>query len=117
MRFGLYSSQKPAPDSFPSLRRCSLLGMFLFFERTLDPRLAGRQRHHLREAELGGHGGGGGRRDHRQRLGQQLQRGDVRVVVQPLPPHRPPDTREVYSDQKVANREIRVWHFVIENGY
>jgi hypothetical protein len=22
-----------------------------------------------------------------------------------------------YSDQKVANREIRVWHFVIENGY
>jgi isoleucyl-tRNA synthetase len=22
-----------------------------------------------------------------------------------------------YSDAKVANREIRVWHFVIENGY
>jgi hypothetical protein len=22
-----------------------------------------------------------------------------------------------YCDQKVANREIRVWHFVIENGY
>jgi hypothetical protein len=22
-----------------------------------------------------------------------------------------------YSDGKVANREIRVWHFVIENGY
>jgi hypothetical protein len=22
-----------------------------------------------------------------------------------------------YSDEKVANREIRVWHFVIENGY
>jgi hypothetical protein len=22
-----------------------------------------------------------------------------------------------YSDQTVANREIRVWHFVIENGY
>jgi hypothetical protein len=21
------------------------------------------------------------------------------------------------SDEKVANREIRVWHFVIENGY
>ena len=21
-----------------------------------------------------------------------------------------------YSDEKVANREIRVWHFVIENG-
>jgi hypothetical protein len=23
----------------------------------------------------------------------------------------------VYCDEKVANREIRVWHFVIENGY
>jgi hypothetical protein len=22
-----------------------------------------------------------------------------------------------YSDEKVANREIRVWHFVLENGY
>jgi hypothetical protein len=22
-----------------------------------------------------------------------------------------------HSDQNVANREIRVWHFVIENGY
>jgi hypothetical protein len=22
-----------------------------------------------------------------------------------------------YCDQKVANREIRVWHFVIKNGY
>jgi hypothetical protein len=22
-----------------------------------------------------------------------------------------------YCDQRVANREIRVWHFVIENGY
>ena len=22
-----------------------------------------------------------------------------------------------YCDQKVANREIRVWHFVVENGY
>ena len=22
-----------------------------------------------------------------------------------------------YCDEKVANREIRVWHFVIENGY
>jgi hypothetical protein len=22
-----------------------------------------------------------------------------------------------YCDAKVANREIRVWHFVIENGY
>ena len=22
-----------------------------------------------------------------------------------------------YSDEKVANRDIRVWHFVIENGY
>jgi hypothetical protein len=22
-----------------------------------------------------------------------------------------------YSDAKVAHREIRVWHFVIENGY
>jgi hypothetical protein len=25
--------------------------------------------------------------------------------------------RARYSDEKVANREIRVWHFVIENGY
>jgi hypothetical protein len=23
----------------------------------------------------------------------------------------------LYSDAKVANREIRVWHLVIENGY
>jgi hypothetical protein len=23
----------------------------------------------------------------------------------------------VYGDEKVANREKRVWHFVIENGY
>jgi hypothetical protein len=22
-----------------------------------------------------------------------------------------------YSDEKVANRDIRVWHLVIENGY
>jgi hypothetical protein len=22
-----------------------------------------------------------------------------------------------YSDEKVANREIRIWHFVIEHGY
>jgi hypothetical protein len=29
------------------------------------------------------------------------------------PPHEPPS----YSDEKFANREIRVWHFVIENGY
>jgi hypothetical protein len=25
--------------------------------------------------------------------------------------------RTAYCDQKFANREIRVWHFVIENGY
>jgi C-terminal processing protease CtpA/Prc len=25
--------------------------------------------------------------------------------------------RAGYIDDKVANREIRVWHFVIENGY
>ncbi len=25
--------------------------------------------------------------------------------------------RSTYSDETVANREIRVWHFVIENGY
>jgi predicted Zn-dependent protease len=25
--------------------------------------------------------------------------------------------RLCYCDEKVANREIRVWHFVIENGY
>jgi hypothetical protein len=25
--------------------------------------------------------------------------------------------RAPYCDEKVANREIRVWHFVIENGY
>jgi hypothetical protein len=24
---------------------------------------------------------------------------------------------QVYCDQKVANRERRVWHFVMENGY
>jgi hypothetical protein len=24
---------------------------------------------------------------------------------------------ELHCDEKVANREIRVWHFVIENGY
>jgi hypothetical protein len=23
----------------------------------------------------------------------------------------------LYCDEKVANREIRVWHFVMENGY
>jgi hypothetical protein len=23
----------------------------------------------------------------------------------------------LYSDEKVANRDIRVWHFVIESGY
>ena len=28
-----------------------------------------------------------------------------------------PAGRPRYSDEKVANREIRVWHFVIENGY
>jgi hypothetical protein len=28
----------------------------------------------------------------------------------------PPHTL-VYGDEKVANRDIRVWHFVIENGY
>jgi hypothetical protein len=27
------------------------------------------------------------------------------------------EVRAAYSDAKVANREIRVWHFVIENGY
>jgi hypothetical protein len=30
------------------------------------------------------------------------------LLLLPLPP---------YSEEKVANREIRVWHFVIENGY
>jgi hypothetical protein len=25
--------------------------------------------------------------------------------------------KAAYCDEKVANREIRVWHFVIENGY
>ena len=23
----------------------------------------------------------------------------------------------LYCDEKVANRDVRVWHFVIENGY
>jgi hypothetical protein len=27
------------------------------------------------------------------------------------------DSRLGYGDEKVANRDIRVWHFVIENGY
>ena len=27
------------------------------------------------------------------------------------------EDEEVYCDQRVANREIRVWHFVVENGY
>jgi hypothetical protein len=27
------------------------------------------------------------------------------------------ERRLAYCDQKAANREIRVWHFVIENGY
>ena len=33
--------------------------------------------------------------------------------------HRRAQLRVVpaYSDAKVANREIRVWHCVIENGY
>jgi hypothetical protein len=26
-------------------------------------------------------------------------------------------TVAAYCDEKVANREIRVWHFVIEKGY
>jgi hypothetical protein len=26
-------------------------------------------------------------------------------------------TQLSYSDAKVANRDIKVWHFVIENGY
>jgi hypothetical protein len=29
----------------------------------------------------------------------------------------PCSTRTGYSDEKVANRDVRVWHFVIENGY
>ena len=33
------------------------------------------------------------------------------------PPTRPQHPVRPYSDEKVANREIRVWYFVIENGY
>jgi hypothetical protein len=32
-------------------------------------------------------------------------------------PLAPAVAAALYSDAKVANREIRVWHFVIENGY
>jgi hypothetical protein len=38
-----------------------------------------------------------------------------------LPPADPRARRVAqwvrYSDAKVANRDLRVWHFVIENGY
>ena len=27
------------------------------------------------------------------------------------------DGRHLYSDEKVANRDTKVWHMVIENGY
>ena len=30
---------------------------------------------------------------------------------------RLPSFALLYSDAKVANRDIRAWHFVIENGY
>ena len=48
------------------------------------------------------------------------------VAVMALPVHRrveePPRATAhtplaAYGDEKVANRDIRVWHFVIENGY
>jgi hypothetical protein len=35
----------------------------------------------------------------------------------PAPTPKPPPPPPPYCDEKVANREIRVWHFVIENGY
>jgi hypothetical protein len=35
----------------------------------------------------------------------------------PAPPFTPADASPAYSDEKVAIRDIRVWHLVIENGY
>jgi hypothetical protein len=35
------------------------------------------------------------------------------AVLQPAPPR----TCVSYGDEKAANRDIRVWHLVIENGY
>jgi hypothetical protein len=32
-------------------------------------------------------------------------------------PHLKHSRGASYCDRKVANREIKVWHFVIENGY
>jgi hypothetical protein len=36
------------------------------------------------------------------------------VSAPPTAPTTPPTT---YCDQKVANRDTKVWHFVIEKGY
>jgi hypothetical protein len=41
----------------------------------------------------------------------------IHVTAQWAPHLRRLATRPAYSDAKVANREIRVWHFVIKNGY
>jgi hypothetical protein len=39
------------------------------------------------------------------------------AVLSTLPVHPATPVRPPYSDAKVANRDIRVWHLVIENGY
>jgi hypothetical protein len=37
--------------------------------------------------------------------------------TRPSFPHMLIRSPRTYGDEKVANRDIRVWHFVIENGY
>jgi hypothetical protein len=42
-----------------------------------------------------------------------LGHGVEALLLGALPAH----LAQLYSDEKVANRETKVWHFVIENGY
>jgi hypothetical protein len=56
----------------------------------------------------------------RQRCPGQRRREDGRVLVRPMllrVQQRPPAAPPPYRDEKVANREIRIWHLVVENGY
>jgi hypothetical protein len=44
----------------------------------------------------------------------------MRVLVDPTtlsPAQREAAEAQVYSDEKVANRDTKDWHFVIESGY
>jgi hypothetical protein len=55
-------------------------------------------------------------------LSAQMELSASRLLLQPtrqLPPlrRRPRNTRPPYCDEKVANRDIRIWHYVTENGY